>query len=73
MSRTTLNVVSILYLLAMVWFMYEMTLDPDPEERRMHRLHFRYRFYQGLAQRIGEWGIHAEREYLALRESGRTC
>jgi hypothetical protein len=71
-SRTTLNVVSVLYLLGMLWFMYEMTLSPDEDERRMHRLHFRYRFYQDVARRVGEKALRAETEYFALRESGRT-
>jgi hypothetical protein len=71
-SRTTVNAVCVLYLIALFWFMYEMTLDPDPDERRLHRLHFRYRLYQDIARRVGSLALHAEKEYLSLRESGRT-
>lgn len=72
LSRRTLNIVAILYLAALAYLMYEMALDPDPDERKLSRLHVRYRAYQRAAERIGQLGIDAEKEYHALLESRRT-
>lgn len=71
-SRRALNIVAIVYLAALAYLMYEMALSPDPDERKLARLHVRYRAYQHAAERIGQLGLDAEKEYHALRESRRT-
>lgn len=73
MTRSALKFAAVVYLVALAYLMYEMAMDPDPDERKLARLHMRYRGYQRLAERIGEKGIEAEKAYHELLESRRTC
>lgn len=71
-SRRVLTVAMLLYLGACLYLMYSVTMDPDPDERKLSRLNLKYRAFQAAAERIGELGLRAEKEYLAAVESRRT-
>lgn len=71
-TRRALTVCMFLYLGACLYLMYSVTVDPDPDERKLSRLNLKYRAFQAAAERLGELGLRAEKEYLAAVESGRT-
>lgn len=72
MTRRKLDVFAFLYFAALLWLLYEMSADPDPNKRKLARLHWRYRYLQRTAERIGQLGIQAESEYLSAVELQRT-
>lgn len=72
LTRRALTVAMLLYLGACLYLMYSVTMDSDPEERHLSRLNFKFRALQRAAERLGELGIDAEREYHDAVESRRT-
>lgn len=71
-TRRQFDAIMVLYLCALAWIIYTMLADPDPEKRRLSRLHVRYRAYQRLAERVGRIGLAAEKEYHEYVEQMRT-
>ncbi len=70
--RGAINVVLFVYCAGMLWVAYEIVADPDVSNRRLARLNFRYRTYQGIAEYFGRLGLDAEKAYLSSVEGMRT-
>lgn len=71
-TKRQLDLIMVMYFLVLGWIIYSMVMDPDPDQRQLSRLNFRYRMLQRTAERLGRWGLDAEKDYLKRVEEMRT-